>query len=150
MRPYTPARIGTAQYNSWTGIQDANVPELATGSPLSSYFAQMVYVVGGSQSSTSNDFISSDMTVISGAQIAISNTAVGLGTIDPSARIVRISFTGSGDVRLTYDGTSPIGGSLGEIWFKGGLLSVNASVSSNIKLIRDGSTDSSIYVTQFA
>lgn len=152
---YTDQKHGQAEYNRYmqipSGVYNSIEQEADLLNKRDEKFAELVYVVGGGNSSptTAEGLTDSNMSVISGASITISNTPVGLGSINPLTKLVRISFTGSGDVRLTYDGTDPIAGSLGEIWFKGGFLPVNNSIASTIKLIRDTTTNSAVYVTQF-
>jgi hypothetical protein len=83
---------------------------------------------------------------LTGAAIAISDAI----TFNALTKLVRISFTGSGDVNITHDGSTPTSGVGGEVWFKGGILEVNVTTAQAIKAIKATATNSSIYVTQFA
>ena len=83
---------------------------------------------------------------ISGEEVSISDYL----EIDPSAKLIRISFTGPGDVNITYDGSAPTSGIGGEVWFKGGILEINLATAQAIKAIKAGTSNGSMYVTQFA
>lgn len=126
------------------------------GYPLSGQgkAAILTYDVAGAASVPISPTTSTLTSILSGsASIALTASAVSLSdvfTFDPTAKLIRISFTGSGDINLTYDGTVPTSGAGGEVWFKGGILEINPTIASTIQLIKATTTSGSIYVTQFA
>ena len=151
MKPYRTDHAGQAEFNSWTALPSGSIPG-AYRQDNGRHFAKLVYIAGGSgQGSSSDNLTDNTLVPLTGYTVAVSGaTPTDLGTILPTAKVVRLSFTGSGDIRLTYDGSTPVGGSNGEVWFKGGLHTVNPIIADSIKVIKDGSSAGAIYVTQFA
>lgn len=115
-------------------------------------YAILTYDLAASESSQPT-LASPATTVVSSHSLALTGAATTLGTsitFDSTTKLVRISFAGAGDVRITYDGTTPVGGSIGEVWFKGGFLEINKTIAEDIQVIKDSTTNSSLYVTEFA
>ncbi len=111
----------------------------------------LTYDIAGAASAPVDTSSSSLSPVASGSfSIALTGAAVPLNALDDATKLVRISFTGSGDVNITYDGSTPTSGVGGEIWFKGGILEVNPTIAASIQFIKATATNSSVYVTQFA
>jgi hypothetical protein len=154
--PYTPLRHGESEYNSICRIPSTNVPEGASGSKTGDYFARMVHLASVSDiiniaTNINGDLDATNTTVISGEALTISNTVVNLAdeiTLDDNTTTVRISFSSGGDCCVTYDGTTPVAGSVGEMWYPGGILKLNKTIASGLKLIRNGTTDVVLYITQ--
>ena len=126
------------------------------GYPLSGEgrYAVFCYDIAGAASAPISPTSPSLAPVPSGsASITLTGSAISITdgiTFNALTKLVRISFTGSGDVNITYDGSTPTSGVGGEVWFKGGILEVNLTTAQSIKLIKATTTNSSIYVTQFA
>jgi len=127
------------------------------GYPLSGQgkCAVLTYDIGGGGGGGGGGVVSSSTSTPiagSGQRIEITNVVITLSTeitVDPTAKIIRISFVGNGDINITYDGVDP-STTIGEVWFKGGILEVNPTIAGVLKLVRATASNSAIYVTQFA
>ena len=90
------------------------------------------------------------MTVKS-ADVVISTDVVTLETsvpLEAQCTSVELCFTGAGDVRVRRDGGTPVAGSSGELWVPLGMKTVNREEYNLLKMVRSGSTDGAVHITQ--
>ncbi len=134
-------------------LQNANAFD-PTNPDHEARFATLVKVVNGgtaSSGSTGGGLTNANLIPGDGDSITVSDTVIDLDneiTLHEDTILVRVAFIGNGDVMVTYNGNTP-SSTVGEPRYPGGVLEISKSLASTLKLIRSGTTDCNIYVTQF-
>jgi hypothetical protein len=136
---YQPHLNGMAAYNSWTRIDDDNVPGGSTGAPRNAYFAQMVHVVGtapGSSGSSSDAIPNGDFFQVT---VDDSATSIDEANLPDTSAYVMITVEG-GDGRVRFDDTDPTA-SVGHPVYSGTTLTWRRAMALTATFIRAGDSD---------
>ena len=88
-------------------------------------------------------------TGVTDQSLAVADSAVQFGTAFNSLTKYVVLDIQTADVRVTYDGSDPVGGSNGHILFAGRSYTWSKEAAAAAKFIRNGGTSASIHASEF-